>query len=150
MTPVRIAWIVPLFTCLLIGLGGCGSSGPIVGGDVEKRIYLVEGQDVDESPEIEGGYERIDELKTYPTPAAEEDAYGVIWIQTTISASGSASRTRLAQGGHPALETEALNVVQNLDFRPARKDGVPIQSRVQIPVIFEGPYRTPEEDDEEG
>jgi len=148
MVTVRTAWIVSLLGCLLVGLGGCGSSGPVVGGDVEKRLYLVEGQDVEEPPEIEGGYGRIDEIKTYPTAAEEEDAYGVIWIQTTISASGAASRTRLAQGGHPALETEALNVVQNLDFRPARKDGAPIQSRVQIPVIFEGPYRTPEEDEE--
>jgi TonB family protein len=71
----------------------------------------------------------------------------VIWIQTTIAASGSASRTRLSQGGHPALESEALTVVQNLDFRPATRNEVPVPSRVQIPVIFEGPYRTPEEEE---
>jgi len=136
---------VPLLGCLLIGLGACGSSGPVIGGDTEKRLYVVQGQEIDEPPEIVGGYARIDSIKTYPSAAEEEEAYGVVWLQTTISAGGDASRIRLRQGGHPALESEALNVVQNLDFRPATKDGAPVPAVVQIPVFFEGPYRTSDE-----
>jgi TonB family protein len=115
-----------------------------VGGDIERRIYLLEGQNVDEPPEIVGGYARVDSIKTYPAAAEEDEAYGVIWLQCTISAGGVATRIQMAQGGHPALETEALNVVQQLDFRPATQDGAPVQSRIQLPIIFEGPYAVPE------
>jgi len=120
---------------------GCGgSTGPVVGRDVSQQVYLVEGQDVDQAPEIIGGYAEIENLKTYPAAAEEDEAYGVIWLQCTISASGSTTRIRLAKGGHPALETEALNVVQRLEFRPALKAGAPVPADIQIPIIFQGPY----------
>jgi len=123
---------------------GCGSSrGFVVGSDVEKRLYLLQNQSVDRPPEIIGGYQKVDEVKRYPQAAEEDDAWGVIWLQCTISASGIATRVKVAQGGHPALETEALNVLQRLEFRPALKNGAPMQSNVQIPIIFQGPYAKP-------
>ena len=143
--PAAPAWLRSLLGLLLIGLvGGCGSSGSVVGGDVERRVYVLQGEDIDQPPEIEGGYARIDSVKTYPSAAEEDEAYGVIWLQCTISAGGIPTRIQMARGGHPALETEALNVMQQLTFRPATKDGAPVQSRVQIPIIFEGPYASPE------
>lgn len=135
--------------CLLVLLGGVvgllgsgcgGSTGPVVGQDVERRVYLIQGQDVDQPPEIRGGYAEIERVQSYPAAAEEDEAYGVIWLQCTVSASGVATRTRLAKGGHPALETEALNVIRQLDFRPALKDGAPVPASIQIPIIFQGPY----------
>ena len=139
------SWMLCLAGVLLGGfLTGCGgSSGAVVGRDVEKRVYLLEGQDVDRPPEIVGGYATIKETQSYPQAAEEDDAYGVIWLQCTISASGVATRVRLAQGGHPALETEALNVLQRIDFRPALRNGAPTQSQIQLPIIFQGPYAKP-------
>lgn len=136
------AWILSIVGVLLGGLvTGCGSSsGPVVGSDIERRVYLLKGQQVGESPEIVGGYASVKELMSYPSAAEEDDAFGVIWLQCTVSASGNATRIRVAEGGHPALETEALNVIQRLDFRPATKNGAPIQADIQIPVIFQGPY----------
>ena len=143
--PAAPAWLRSLLGLLLIGLvGGCGSSGSVVGGDVERRVYVLRGEDIDQPPEIKGGYARIDSVKTYPPAAERDDAYGVIWLQCTISVRGVATRIQLAQGVHPALETEALNVMQKLDFRPATQNGAPIQSRIQLPIIFEGPYAPPE------
>jgi TonB family protein len=143
--PAAPAWLLSLLGLLLIGLlGGCGSSGSVVGGDVERRIYVLQGEDIDQPPEIEGGYAQIDSVKTYPSAAEEDEAYGVIWLQCTISAGGTPTRIQMARGGHPALETEALNVMQQLTFRPATQDGAPVQSRVQIPIVFEGPYGPPE------
>jgi TonB family protein len=131
--------------CLVGGMlgvlgSGCGSSGPVVGDDVERRLYLIEGQDVDRPPEIVGGYAEVENTKSYPAAAEEDEAYGVIWLQCTVSASGIATRIQLARGGHPALETEALNVIQRLEFRPALKDGAPVPAQIQIPVIFQGPF----------
>lgn len=143
-SPIR-TWALALFGLVLIGgLGACSSSQSVVGGDIERRVYLVEGENVDRPPEIEGGYARVEEIKTYPAAAEEDEAYGVIWLQCTITASGVATRIQLARGGHPALETEALNVVQQLNFRPAVVGGAPVQSRIQIPIIFQGPYARPE------
>jgi TonB family protein len=144
-------WMLSLAGFLLVGfLSGCGSSGPLVGRDVEKRIYLLEGEKVDQPPEIIGGYDAVEKLKSYPSAAEEDDAYGVIWLQCTVSATGKATRIQLARGGHPALETEALNVIQRLEFRPALKGGAPIQSEVQIPIIFQGPYAKKKTEGKEG
>ncbi|PQJ33846.1 hypothetical protein BSZ35_03820 [Salinibacter sp. 10B] len=139
-TRLFLLLIVVLFPFLA---AGCGSSGPVVGADVERRVYVLEGQKVDRPPQIEGGYAEVDRVKKYPPAAEEDDAYGVIWLQCTISASGVATRVQVAQGGHPALETEALNVIQQLDFRPATQGGAPVQSQIQLPVIFQGPYARP-------
>lgn len=145
------AWTLGLAVFLLAGLlSGCGSSGPVVGRDVEKRVYVLQGQEVDQPPEIVGGYQAVEKLKSYPSAAEEDDAFGVIWLQCTVSASGNGTRIRLAEGGHPALETEALNVVQRLDFRPALKNGAPIPSNIQIPIIFQGPYAKNVEKEENG
>lgn len=133
-------WLLFLVGGALGVLGGCGSSGPIVGENVERRVYLVEGSEVTQPPEIIGGYAEVEKNKSYPSAAEEDDAFGVIWLQCIVSASGKATRIQLAQGGHPALETEALNIVQRLKFRPALKDGAPVQSVIQIPIIFQGPY----------
>ena len=68
--PAAPAWLRSLLGLLLIGLvGGCGSSGSVVGGDVERRVYVLQGEDIDQPPEIEGGYARIDSVKTYPSAA---------------------------------------------------------------------------------
>jgi TonB family protein len=138
----RTVWLLVFLAGLVWGLGsGCGgSTGPVVGEGVERRIYLVQGQQVDRPPEIMGGYAEVENLQSYPSAAEEDEAYGVIWLQCTISASGVATRIQLARGGHPALETEALNVIQRLEFRPAIKDGAPVPAQIQIPVIFQGPY----------
>jgi TonB family protein len=101
---------------------------------------LLQGQDVDRPPEIEGGYATVEQTKSYPAAAEKDEAYGVIWLQCTVSASGVATRVQLAQGGHPALETEALNVIQRLEFSPATKGNAPVPARIQIPIIFQGPY----------
>lgn len=144
-------WTLGLVGFLLVGLlSGCGSSGPVVGRNVEKRVYLLENQDVDQPPKIMGGYAAVEKVKKYPPAAEEDDAFGVIWLQCTVSASGNATRVQLAEGGHPALETEALNVIQQLDFRPALKNGAPIPAQIQLPVIFQGPYAKNKQQQEEG
>lgn len=144
-TLTRSASLFCLLGLLVAGVvSGCSSSsGPVVGRDVERRVYLVEGQSVDQPPEIVGGYAAVERSKSYPSAAERDGAYGVIWLQCTVSAGGTATRVQLSSGGHPALETEALNVVQRLRFRPAQIGGAPVQSRIQIPVIFQGPYAKP-------
>lgn len=147
-TLTRSASLFCLLGLLVAGVvSGCSSSsGPIVGRDVERRVYLVEGQSVDRPPEIVGGYAAVEREKSYPAAAEQDGAYGVIWLQCTVSAGGTATRVQLASGGHPALETEALNVIQRLRFRPAQIGGAPVQSQVQIPVIFQGPYAKPKKE----
>ena len=139
----RRPWMfVFALTGFLLGgaLSGCGSSQPVIGHDVDRRVYLLEGQNVTEPPEIIGGYQRIDEIKSYPEAAKRDEAYGVIWLQCTVAASGVATRIQLVRGGHPSLETEAVNVLQRLEFEPAKLNNAPTRARVQIPIIFQGPY----------
>lgn len=146
---VARSWILVLAGVLFGGgLTGCGSSESVIGADIDKRVYLVEGQpDMDRPPEIIGGYEEIERLKTYPEAASYRKAAGVIWVEGIISARGVATSFHIAQGGHSALEREALDVVRALDFRPALKRGAPVQALVQIPIIFQIPREEEEEEE---
>lgn len=145
----RRTWIFGLLAVVCGGMAwGCGSSTPVVGEDVARGVHVVRGQRVDVAPEIIGGYATVDSIKSYPRAAARVGAWGVIWLQCTVSASGICTRVQLAEGGHPALETEALNVIQQLEFYPGKSNGAPVPVVVQIPVIFQGPYARPDEERE--
>jgi TonB family protein len=118
---------------LLAVVSGCGSSG-------ETREQRDRGmtvlEEVDEPPEIVGGYARVDSLKTYPERAAEDGATGVVRVRCVVTARGRATRVRLVNRIHNALSTEALRVVRELRFRPGTVERATVPVEVEIPIRF--------------
>jgi protein TonB len=113
-------------------VSGCGGSGGAIGGDLRMRVL----EDVDEPPEIVGGYAMVDSLKTYPQRAADDGATGVVRVQCVVTARGRATRARLMNRIHNALSTEALRVVRELRFRPGKVERATVPVEVEIPIRF--------------
>lgn len=118
-------------------LTACGGSGASM--DAMRDFDMIVLDSVDTDPQIVGGMARVYELTGYPQDAQDANAYGTVWVSAVVTVRGRATRLRIAQEGHIALEREALNVVEQLDFEPARIDRGPVPATVEIPVSFPPP-----------
>lgn len=76
-------------------------------------------------------------LNRYPAEAREQGLEGTLKLKVQVSASGAVVGATLAKSsGHGILDQSALSNVYDCNFEPAEKDGVPIASKVIIPVRF--------------
>jgi len=118
-------------------LAACGGSRAPV--DAMREFDMIVLDSVDTDPQIVGGMSRVYELTGYPQEAQDANAFGTVWVSAVVTVRGRATRLRIVQEGHIALEREALNVVEQLDFEPARIDRGPVPATVEIPVSFPPP-----------
>ncbi len=76
-------------------------------------------------------------LNNYPSEAREQGLEGTVKVKVTVTASGSVSGASIVKSsGHDILDQSVLSNVYDCNFEPAEKDGVPISSKVVIPVRF--------------
>lgn len=76
-------------------------------------------------------------LNNYPSAAREEGLEGTVKVKVNVSASGNVSGASIVKSsGHSILDQSVLSNVYDCNFEPAEKDGVPISSKVVIPVRF--------------
>lgn len=76
-------------------------------------------------------------LNDYPSAAREEGLEGTVKVKVSVSASGHVSGASIVKSsGHGILDQSVLSNVYGCRFEPAEKDGVPISSKVIIPVRF--------------
>jgi protein TonB len=76
-------------------------------------------------------------LDNYPSQAREEGLEGTVKVKVTVSASGNVTGASIVKSsGHDILDQSVLSNVYDCNFEPAEKDGVPISSKVVIPVLF--------------
>ncbi len=76
-------------------------------------------------------------LNNYPSQAREEGLEGTVKVKVQVSASGNVSGASIVKSsGHAILDQSVLSNVYDCNFEPAEKDGVPISSKVVIPVRF--------------
>lgn len=128
------------FACGIVAAGlalvvGCGSSLP----SVVENPQLVVLDSVDTAPVIEGGFTRVRQLTEYPEAARRDEARGTIWVRFVVTVSGRPTRAVIADGGHYALEAEALDVVDQLRFTPGKIAGGPVPTTVEMPVTLPAP-----------
>lgn len=76
-------------------------------------------------------------LNNYPSEAREQGLEGTVKVKVQVSASGGVSGASIVKSsGHSILDQSVLANVYDCNFEPAEKDGVPIASKVIIPVRF--------------
>ena len=126
-------WSLAIGLLLTLGTAGCGGGSMLSSGP---ELQLIPLQQVDEAPEIVGGYAMVDSLKQYPQAAQEANAKGIVRVQCTITPRGRASRIRIVSRAHNTLRSESIRVVNNLEFRPGRSSGGPVPVDVEIPIRF--------------
>ena len=92
-------------------------------------------------PEYPGGNQAVLEyLRTqikYPTVCRENRIEGRVVVSFTINKDGSITDLQVVRGVHPALDSEAVRVVSNMQaWRPGYINGKPVRVRYSIPINF--------------
>jgi len=77
-------------------------------------------------------------LPPYPLVARRLGMEGVVLLEVVVAPDGHAADVRIARSsGYPALDESALATVRDRwRFVPARREGVPVESRVTVPIRF--------------
>lgn len=72
----------------------------------------------------------------YPAEAARGKIDGVVSLSVTVAPDGSVHNPRILKGLGYGLDEEAIKSVLQWRYKPARKNGQPIESQVTISVGF--------------
>jgi len=73
----------------------------------------------------------------YPIASRRRHEEGVVETTVAVSRDGRALRVSLLKSsGHPLLDQAAIDAVRGWTFEPAQASGVPVASKVVVPVRF--------------
>lgn len=106
----------------------------------EKEIvYTV--ANVQSPPMFVGGeqamYKWLSEHINYPAAAAEEGIDGRVVVEFVVSKTGKIENARVVRGRHPALDKEALRVVNSMPaWQPGNNNGQAVKVTYNLPVTF--------------
>lgn len=83
---------------------------------------------------------------TYPLELACQNVSGTVTLMLNIGTDGRPADVRISQGsGNAALDQIAVEGVQDWEFRPATRNGVAIEQRMEVPLNFRPPQVRPDE-----
>lgn len=104
---------------------------------IEEDVYTI----VEEMPEFPGGkeamFEYMQEQIEIPEVAKKNKIEGTVFIHFTIARDGKIKDAYVLRGVHPALDREALRVVNAMpNWEPGRQRGKPVAVAYNFPVKF--------------
>ncbi len=76
----------------------------------------------------------------YTSEARSQGIEGEVLIEVVFEASGSVRVLRLVKGLGHGLDENALAAAKNIQFRPARRDGAPVDSTAVVHIVFQLAY----------
>lgn len=79
----------------------------------------------------------VNQPPAYPRAARRAGWEGTVLVAVLVGADGGCRRaTVAASSGHPVLDQAALEAVRGWRFSPALRAGAPVESEVEVPVVF--------------
>ena len=104
----------------------------------EAEVFFI----VENMPEFPGGdlalRKHIAENVKYPEIAKENGLSGKVFVQFVINQKGEVENVKIARGVDPALDKEAIRVVQNLPkWKPGSQRGKPVRVSYTVPINFQ-------------
>ena len=121
---------------------------PLVIDPDKEAEYLAERKDtinaydvVEQMPCFPGGQgklvEFIEENMQYPKECAEKGIYGRVIVAFVVERDGQLSNIRVVKSVHPALDKEALRIVNLMPrWIPGEQNGVTVRVKYIIPIRF--------------
>lgn len=124
-----------LSTCALLWTGGAAKAA----GQTPEKVYNI--AMVEQKPEFPGGeaalYKWLSENVVYPAEAKKDGVEGRVIVEFKITANGSIENARVLRSLHPALDKEALRVVNAMpQWSPGRMNGKPVKVTYMLPITF--------------
>jgi protein TonB len=80
-------------------------------------------------------------LPQYPPSLLSTAAAGEVTVAFVVDADGAVRAARITAATHPEFEVPALQAVARWRFRPGRRDGRAVATRVEVPIAFSVPGR---------
>lgn len=75
---------------------------------------------------------------SYPAEAVRKGWQGTVVLRVVVRPDGQAGEvTVFSSSGYPVLDAAAVHAVRRWRFRPALRDGVPIEMAIKAPIRFE-------------
>lgn len=99
----------------------------------EDGAYIV----VDEEPQVIGGLGSLTEDIRYPRAAERQGVEGRVYVRAFVNEEGHVREAEILRGIGAGLDEEALRVVRNAEFSPARFNGEPVPTRTTVFIQFE-------------
>ena len=105
---------------------------------VEEEVFVV----VEDMPGFGGGdsnkfREYIAKNLRYPEVAAENGIQGRVFVQFVVEPDGRVSNVKVVRGVDPALDKEAVRVVETSPpWKPGKQRGKPVRVSFTFPIIF--------------
>jgi RNA polymerase sigma factor (sigma-70 family) len=75
----------------------------------------------------------------FPAELRAAGISGEAVVSIVIDANGDVQGAKISRSSHPAFESAALEAVQQWKFDPGTKAGLPVNTRVEVPVVFQLP-----------
>ncbi|HOP05376.1 MAG TPA: energy transducer TonB [Tenuifilaceae bacterium] len=104
----------------------------------EEEVFVV----VEDMPGFGGGdsnkfREYIAKNLRYPEVAAENGIQGRVFVQFVVEPDGRVSNVKVVRGVDPALDKEAIRVVESSPkWKPGKQRGKPVRVSFTFPIIF--------------
>jgi TonB family protein len=105
--------------------------------DTDADVFFI----VEEMPEFPGGElalrKYISNNIEYPQVAQDNGIQGKVYVTFVVSKDGSVANARIARGVDPALDKEALRVVNSLPkWKPGKQRGENVNVSYTVPINF--------------
>ncbi len=89
-----------------------------------------------DTPNLVAPIVRLSFRPTYTPRAMQERAQGTAKVEVVVLPDGTVQRARIVEGVHPELDAEALRAALAWTFTPARVNGTPVKSYVELELTF--------------
>ena len=102
--------------------------------DIEKKIFTF----AEQQPTFKGNVQAwLTSHLNYPASAADNNIQGKVVVKFVVGRDGSVSRAEVIRGVDPALDREALRVVNSMPkWNPGMNNGQPANVWFQLPITF--------------
>lgn len=103
----------------------------------EPEVFLV----VEEAPEFPGGTAALSKFINntirYPQVAKESGVSGRVYVNFVVDDKGNVTKIKIARGVDPALDAEAIRVVQAMPkWKPGKQRGKAVYVSYNLPLNF--------------
>ncbi len=103
----------------------------------QNQVFFI----VEEMPEFPGGQRALRQFIAnaikYPVIAQENGIQGKVYVNFIVNTDGFVSDARVLRSADPALEKEALRVVNNLPkWKPGKQRGKAVRVSFSVPISF--------------
>ncbi|MCY3595731.1 MAG: energy transducer TonB [Bacteroidetes bacterium] len=104
---------------------------------VEESSEIYEVVDVDKSPELIGGYDRLQRYVRYPKSCRRENIEGDVTVQFIVDEHGSVLKPSIQQGIGGSCDEAIIRVMaKRAKYTPGYLDGRAVKVRMSLTVYF--------------